>query len=159
MQQLLEERWGSKRISGSNDDTDADPMQSLPTDPGLLVLALHKKLQRVCGHRGVGRDRRHTDNRKGPSIEATQLHRQLTKAYEQATAENFHFPPPVPPPDGKVGASPAVPPCTNLRARPACGMRNLMRSMMAGGMEVPGVLLLLPGAARAAAARRRPRTT
>jgi hypothetical protein len=130
MQKLLEERWGPKRHSDSNDEKDADPIEELPTDPGLLVLALHKKLQRECGHRGVGRDRRHTDNRKGPSVEATHLHRQLAKAYAQAAAEKFRFPPPDPTPRGKVilAASPPPPPRTRFRARPASGMRILTRA-------------------------------
>jgi hypothetical protein len=117
---LLEERWGPKRLSGLSDDKEADATEKLPTDPGQLILALHKRLQRVCGHRGVGRDRRHTDNRKGPSVEATHLHRQLAKAYAQAAAEHYRFTPPAPMPGGKVGVR-----CPHLR--PAGGVRILTR--------------------------------
>ena len=48
------------------------------------VRALHWKMQQVCGHRGVGRDSTHADNRKGPLIEASFLLRQLEAAYETA---------------------------------------------------------------------------
>ena len=99
MQRILEERWGPKRVSPSKAN---QPDISEHKESNALILAIHKKLQHVCGHRGVGRDRHHTDNRKGPTIEATFLHRQLADAYARASADGYRFPPPPPTRDGKV---------------------------------------------------------
>ena len=99
MQRVLEERWKPKE----NPHLSLMSSKDLPpSDPNMLILALHKKLQRVCGHRGVGRDKRHTDNRKGPTIEATFLHRQLANAYELASKDGYRFPPPPKTRHGKV---------------------------------------------------------
>jgi hypothetical protein len=98
---MLEERWKPAPIYEPS-----EPPAS--TDPSMIILSLHKKLQRVCGHRGVGRDSHHTDNRKGPTTEATFLHRQLADAYEKASKSKYNFPPPPHTSHGKVKISKSV---------------------------------------------------
>ena len=97
MQSVLDVRWGGKHgeLSSSNN-------QALNVAYWDSIRGIHRKLQRKCGHRGVGRDRYHTDNRKGPSPDATYLFRQLEKTYADAANAGFHFPPPDATIDSKV---------------------------------------------------------
>ncbi len=102
MQKILDERWGGKHTDSSNWRIGSGGSEKSGIHHWKSIRDIHHRLQVVCGHRGVGRDSSHIDNRKGPSVEATFLFRQLEKAYTDAAAAGFRFPPPEATRDGKV---------------------------------------------------------
>eukprot|EP00292_Cryptomonas_paramecium_P010011 CAMPEP_0113692096 /NCGR_PEP_ID=MMETSP0038_2-20120614/18874_1 /TAXON_ID=2898 /ORGANISM="Cryptomonas paramecium" /LENGTH=272 /DNA_ID=CAMNT_0000613929 /DNA_START=173 /DNA_END=988 /DNA_ORIENTATION=+ /assembly_acc=CAM_ASM_000170 len=91
MQRILNEKWGNVEV----DEVDE-------SDPEAAIRFLHHRLQRECGHRGVGRDSRHIDNQKGPPQTAVALYKKLLKVYDNARADHHSFRPPVSTESGKA---------------------------------------------------------